>query len=380
MIDLRIQRKRRTVEELIEHLETFNLEIKFSTNLKYLSPLPNPYHERYAQTLSVEERLEMVAKLKDYGLNALELTYPDDINDNNIQLFEEFSPETGLRIISVMPNLVSDPLFEFGSLSSPYEQVQSAAIERVITVLELNEDLNTEYAMIWPGIDGFESSFGVNMMAIRDQFCVRLAQAIDEVTDIRVALVPKLHEPRGRSLVGNTAEALLLAQKIETLLTTVEHRERLFQGDSIVALAIDTEAVSMAHENLSYAISLCMEYGKLAHLIGQFYIQDNGSEESHNSLYNFSTIESALYLLKMYGYQGYLGLNVHSERVPAVQALKNTMDRLRIANDIINRLDHEKVINTSLNPKMNRGWLDAYLIRMCTTNHKALPPLDFFQI
>lgn len=380
MMDLRNQKKRRNIDDLIEHLETFNLELKFSTNLQHLSPPANPYHARYSRSLDVKERLEIVAKLKNYGLEAIELTYPDDINEKTIRLFEGFCHEMNIRIISVMPNLVSDPQFEFGSLTSPCEKAQTRALERVIAVLELNEDLDTEYAMIWPGIDGFESSFGVNMMAIRDQFCIRLAQAIDEVTDIRVALVPKLRAPRGRALIGNTAEALLLAQKIETLLTTVEHRERLFQGDSLVTLAIDTEAVKIAHENLNYALSLSMEYGKLAHLSGQFYIRDNGSGESYDSLYNFSTIESALYLLKMYGYQGYLGLNVHSERIPPTQALKNAIDRLRIANETINRLDHEKIIKNCLNPEMNRGWLDAYLIRMLTPNPDKLPPLDFFQI
>jgi len=39
--------------------------------------------------------------------------------------------------------------------------------------------------------------------------------------------------------------------------------------------------------------------------------------------------EAALYVMKMYGYQGYFGIDINPERMPVQQALKNNMDALR---------------------------------------------------
>ncbi len=39
-----------------------------------------------------------------------------------------------------------------------------------MTRRQLNRKLNTDFCIVWPGIDGYENPFGMDMMAARDRF------------------------------------------------------------------------------------------------------------------------------------------------------------------------------------------------------------------
>ena len=133
--------------------------------------------------------------------------------------------------------------------------------------------------------------------------------------------------------------------------------------------------VLMAYEDLPYAFSLILEYGRLAHTHWNSQPLGNYDQDLNVGVISPELTEAALYVMKMYGYQGYLGIDINPERMPVEQALKNSMDALRAANDRINRLDHEKVLAAANEPHLHRGWLEAYLIRARAARPDVLPPL-----
>jgi len=378
-LDLRNQRKRRSPEELIAHLKEFELDLKFSAGVWFFSPGGGRFHDRYTKDMSIAERLEIAAELADYGLKGLEAHYPNEINEDNVDLYKKLEKETGIRLITVVPNLFYDSQFEFGSLSSPIEKVRKAAIERTKITLRLNRELGTDFAIVWPGIDGYENPFGIDLMAARDRFAEGLAEAMDEVPGVRVAEEPKPYEPRGRILYGTTAEGLLLAQKVEDLLESDENRKILDEGHALVTLNPEIGHVLMGYEDLPYALSLVMEYGRLAHTHWNSQPLGNYDQDLNVGVISPEQTEAALYVLKMYGYRGYFGIDINPERMPVQQALKNCMDALRAANDRINALDHEKIIYSTMNPDKNRGWLEAYLIRARAFKPENLRPLPDFE-
>ena len=71
--------------------------------------------------------MDIAASLKDYGLAALEAHYPNEINEDNLHLWKQFTSDTGIRLVTVIPLLFYDAQFEFGSLSNPITQTRSAA-------------------------------------------------------------------------------------------------------------------------------------------------------------------------------------------------------------------------------------------------------------
>jgi len=373
--NLRGQAKRRSPEELVKHLESFELEPKFSAGIWYMSPANNRFHDKYKLDLNIEKRLEIAAGLAKYGLNGIEAHYPSEINYKNLDLWKKFSRDTGVRIASVGPLIFYDAQFEFGSLSSPIESTRRAAISRMTETLQLNKELDTDCCVVWTGIDGYENPFGIDFIAARDLFAEALAEALDAVPGVRVAFEPKPYEPRGHHLYGTTPEGLLLAQKVENMLKNKENRQILKDGHALVAMNPEIGHMLMAYEDLPYAFSLILEYGRLAHTHVNSQPLGNYDQDLNVGVIAPEQLEAALYVLKMHGYRGFFGIDINPERMPVEQAVKNSMDAIRAASDRINSLDHEKIIWATTHPDKSRGWLESYLIRIRALHPEKLPPL-----
>ncbi len=373
--DLRTQARRRTPDELVQHLNSFELNLKFSAGIWFFSPPQSRFHERYKPVIEIEPRLEIAAKLKDYGLDGLEAHYPNEINEENLDLWKKFSRDTGIRIVTVIPLLFWDDQFEWGSLSNPIPAIRRVAIERTIRALQLNKELDTELAVVWPGIDGYENPFGMDLRAARERFVEGLAEAMDTVPGVRIAEEPKPYEPRGHILYGTTYEGILLGMKVEAMLKHPENRRLLNEGHALVALNPEMGHMLMGYEDTAYSYGMAMEYGRLAHTHWNSQPLGNYDQDLNVGVISPEALEATLYALKMYGYEGWFGLDINPERMPVEVGLKNSMDALRAANDRINRLDHESIIWATEHPNQARGWLEAYLIRARAARPDVLPPL-----
>ncbi len=117
--DLRSQALRRTPDELLNHLKSFRLDLKFTAGIWYFSPPNSRFHDLYQDPRGIEARLEIAARLKDYGLAGLEAHYPNEINDDNLEIWRQFVAGTGIRLVTIVPLLFWDEQFEWGSLSNP---------------------------------------------------------------------------------------------------------------------------------------------------------------------------------------------------------------------------------------------------------------------
>ena len=199
---------------MVEHLGSFELDLKFSAGIWFFTPPFCRFHEKYQPELSIEQRLDIAAGLAGDGLVGLEAHYPNEVNQDNLDLWKSFTADTGIRLITVIPLLFWDQQFEWGSLSNPIPERRRAAVDRVKRALELNRDLDTDFAVVWPGIDGYENPLGVDFASMRARFADGLIEAMDAVPGVRIAFEPKPYEPRGRILFGTTAEGVLLGRQV----------------------------------------------------------------------------------------------------------------------------------------------------------------------
>ena len=373
--DLRPQARRRSPDELVAHLNSFNLDLKFSAGVWFFSPPLSRFHDRYADTIDIPRRLDIAATLVDHGLKGMEAHYPNEINEDNLDLWKQFARDTGVKILTVIPLLFWDRTYEWGSLSNPLPDKRRDAIDRTKRALALNRELDTEFAVVWPGIDGYENGFGADLRAARDRFAEGLAEAMDAVPGVRVAEEPKPYEPRGHILYGTTPEGLLLASKVEALLKNPENRRLLDEGHALVGLNPEVGHMLMGYEDVPYAYGLVLEYGRLAHTHWNSQPLGNYDQDLNVGVISPEAAEAALYTMKMYGYTGWFGLDINPERMPVEQALRNSMDALRAANDRINSLDHESIVWATEHPDKARGWLEAYLIRQRARSPEILGPM-----
>lgn len=373
--DLRSQASRRSPEELLQHLNSFELELKFSAGIWYFSPANSRFHDKYTDEIGLLKRLEIAAGLAEHGLKGLEAHYPNEINEDNLDVWRKFTADTGIKLVTVIPLLFWDKQFEWGSLSNPLKAPRDAAVERTKRAFQMNKELDTEFAIVWPGIDGYENPFGVDFVALRDRFADGLAEALDAVPGVRIAFEPKPYEPRGRILYGTTPEGVLLGHQVESRLTNAENRSLLDEGHALCCMNPEVGHVLMGFEDLAYAYSWPLSEGRLAHTHWNSQPLGNYDQDLNVGVVSPEQLEALLYTLKMYGYRGYFGIDVNPERMPVARALHNSMDALRAANDRISALDNEAILYSQANPDKTRGWLEAYLIRQRAPHADKLPPL-----
>lgn len=379
LVDLRRQARRRGPTALVKHLNSFSLDLKFSAGVWFFAPGGGRFHDRYVEPMSMEEILDEAARLKKYGLLGLEAHYPNEVNEDNLDMILAWQRDTGMRFITVVPNLFFEPQFEFGALSSPIRRARRTAIERTKIALQLNIKLKTDFCIVWPGIDGYENPFGIDLIAARDRFCEGLAEAMDAVPGVRVCEEPKPYEPRGKILYGTTPEGILMGQKVESLLEHDKNRRLLDRGHALVCLNPEVGHVLMGYEDLAYAFSLVMEYGRLGHTHWNSQPLGNYDQDLNVGVIAPEQAEAALYVLKMHGYTEYFGIDINPERMPVERALINCMDCLKAMNDRIDILDHERVIYATQHPDKARGYLEALLIRARYPRAKGLSRMPVVQ-
>ncbi|MGE5549613.1 MAG: TIM barrel protein [Bacteroidota bacterium] len=375
MLDLKPQTTRRSVAELAKHLQAFDLDLRFSVGIWYFSDHGNRFHAPLGKAAGIPERLEIIASLADYGVKAVEAHYPNEVNEDNLDLYKQLARDKGVRLCTVIPNLFYEETWEFGSLSNPIPEIRRQAIDRVKRSLELNKEMGTDFAVVWPGGDGYENPFGMDLMAARDRFAEGLAEAMDAVPGVRVAIEPKPYEPRGRILYGFTSEGILLAEKVERLLKNPVNRAMLERGEALMGLNPEVGHVLMGTEDLAYAFSLVLEYGRLMHTHWNSQPLGNYDQDLNVGVISPEQAQAALYVLKMHGYRGLFGIDINPERMPVEQAVKNSIDSLRAMNDRLNKLDHEAVLACANRPDLNRGLLEALLIRARAAGETKLPPM-----
>jgi len=367
MLDLRKQKVRRSKEEMLKHLRTFQLEPRFSVGVWCFFPPGGRFHEPYVERGSIQDILTKVAALYDKGVIdstfGLEAHYPNEINYGLIDDYKSLQKETGIRVVTVVPNLFYEKTFEFGSLSNPNPEIRRKAIERTVEALKLNAELETDFAVVWPGIDGYENPIGVEFYRMWDNFESGLAKAMDEVPGVRVAIEPKPYEPRGNNIYRNTANGLLMARNVEALLKADENRKLLEEGHALVALNPEIGHVLMGHEELAYALASIMREGRLAHTHWNSQPLGNYDQDLNVGVLGLDQMYAALLVLKMYGYEGRFGIDINPERMPIETALILNINALRAACARINQLDFERLVEAMYDPENNRGTSEDVMTR-----------------
>ena len=374
--DLRPQARHRSPDELLRHLESFELDLRFTAGIWFFSPFHSRFHDKYKPDLELERRLEIAAGLADYGLVGLEAHYPNEVNEENLSTWLDFQGSTGIRLVTVIPLLFYDPEFEFGSLSNPLPRPRRMAIDRAARAFALARQIDADFSVVWAGIDGYENPFGIDFPAMRRRFSEGLAEAMDRSPGVRVAFEPKPYEPRGRILYGLTPEGVLLGHEVEALLVHEDNRRLLDEGHALCCMNPEIGHVLMGFEDLPYALSWPLGEGRLAHTHWNSQPLGNYDQDLNVGVVSPEQMEAGLYTLKMHGYRGHFGIDVHPERMPVEVAIRNSIDALRAANDRVNGLDHAGIVEASTRPDARRGWIEAHLIRQRAPHPDRLPPIE----
>ena len=360
-VDLRYQKQRRSPEDLLKHLKTFELNLKMSVGIWYFTPGGGRFHEAYINPKSVEERLEMAADLAKYGINGIEAHYPSEVNEENVHLYKRLEKETGIKLVGLGPYFFRYRESEFGTLSNPYADIREKSRQEMIHALKLAKEADANAVGLWPGIDGYTISYGHHYYEMWDRFEETLASAMDEVPGVRVAIEPKPYEPIPNNIYRTTADGMILAHDVESRLQNPVNRQLLAEGHAMVGMQPEIGHIRMGFEDVPYVFSRICREGRLANTHWNSQPLGNYDQDMNVGAVEWDQAEAGLYALKMAGYTGCFSFDINPERIPLQKAVEINSSALRIMNDRINALPHEKILECYFDPKNHRGDLELIL-------------------
>ena len=360
--DLAYQKVIRSRNDLLQHMKNFSLKLKMSVGIWYFTPGGGRFHDAYVEPKSIAERLKMAEELAEYGIAGIEAHYPAEVNFDNLHLYQELEKNAGIKLVGVPFSHFFDKDFEFGSLSNPYPEIRNKAIRIAADGLKLVQESGASCAISWPGIDGYTYPLGTNYYWMWNNFEESMAAAMDQVPGVRVAIEPKPYEPAPNNIYRTTAEGILAAQRIEKKLKNQENIALLNKGYSLVGLNPELGHVRMGGEEAAAAYSLVAMEGRLAHIHINSQPFGNYDQDLNVGVVEWQQAESLLYALKMVGYDEYFGIDINPERMPVKKAIEINAKALRVMNERVDSLPHEKLIDSYLNPNDHRGNIELLLI------------------
>ena len=361
LADLRKQRTRRSRAELIEHMRRTPLRPRISVGIWYFTPGGGRFHDRYVPETTIVERLEMAAEMAKFGVTGIEAHYPAEVNAENLHLYEKLEEQAGIKLVAIPFSHFFDPQYEFGSLSSPYAAAREKALEVAIGGLKLVRDSGASVAISWPGIDGYTYPLGTVYPWMWDRFEGAMAEALDEVPGVRVALEPKPYEPAPNNIYRTTAEGILAAQRIEARLSNSENRRLLAEGHTLMTLNPEIGHVRMGYEDCAAAFSLIAMEGRLAHTHWNSQPLGNYDQDLNVGVVEWQQAEAALFALWMAGYSEWFGIDVNPERMPVQKSIEINTKVLGIMQERLEALPLERIFDCAEDPANHRGDLELIL-------------------
>jgi xylose isomerase len=360
--DLSYQKKAVDPQKMLENLKK-DLKIKPSVGIWYFTPGGGRFHDRFVKEATVAERLDMAADMAKLGVAGIEAHYPDEVNEDNVHLYQKLEKDAGIRLVGIPFSHFFHKRFEFGSMSNPDASVRKEAKEIAVRGLRMVQTVGAGAAISWPGMDGYRYLHGKPYMQMWDWFESTLAEAMDEVPGVRVAIEPKGYEPAPNNIYRTTAEGLLASRRIETKMKNPQNIDLLKKGMTLMGLNPEVGHVKMSFEMLPAAYALCMMEGRLAHTHWNSQPDGNYDQDNNIGVVNFSETEALLYSLWAYGYDEYFGIDINPENMPVQKAVDINIRALRKMKERIARLPHEKVLACHLDPSNHRGELEEILIQ-----------------
>jgi len=282
----------------------------------------------YKENPSSIEMLKQAGKVD--GIAGIELVGTWDIRPDNVEEMKTALHDLNLKCVSIIPDLFSDKVWRFGSISAKDPEVRRKAMDYLRAMCTVAEKMDCDIINLWPGQDGYDYLFQGNYLDERNWLVENIATLAGEFPHLKFALEYKPKEPRTHSYMARMADTLLVCLQTER---------------ANVGVTIDTGHAFMAGENVSESIVLAKQAGdKLFHM----HFNDNyrawDDDMIAGSIHSLEYIE-ILYWLDKCGYDGWLSMDQYPYREDAVGAISESINWLK-AFDKIMVANRDKITDT----------------------------------
>ena len=285
--------------------------------------------------------LERAAKVR--GLNAVDLNYPDHLDDVELRALKKHLDNLDLSINGFAMRYYSEPGFKLGAFTNPDIKLRRTAIDQTKRGIDKMLEVGGSLMTLWMGQDGFDYAFQADYRQLWDWTLEAMAEVADHVANVEISIEYKPNEPRSFSLMPDIGTTLLAIHEL---------------GRKNVGVTLDFAHVLYADEMPAYAAALAGRSAKLfgVHLNDGYGKRDDGLMVG--SVHPIQTIE-LLYVLDQIGYDRAIyfdtfpdvtGLDPVAEcgaNIATVEAMRNVVRTLQGDNRLTAAIANQDAITSN---------------------------------
>jgi len=221
------------------------------------------------------------------GLTSLEINYPEHFRDNTVAEIKAAAFEADLSIEGIQLRWPS-PQFSNGGFTNADPTIRAAAVSLVKEAIDICREFGASHVLLWPAHDGYEYPMQMDYVDSWSNQIECLREVVDYAQDIKVSIEFKPAEPRGRTILNNTAAVMKMIADVK--------RENL-------GVTLDLGHMLMARESPAQSAAMALRDGKLwgVQLNDSHGVADDGLVVA--SIHLPETLELIYYLVR-YEYKG----------------------------------------------------------------------------
>lgn len=288
----------------------------------------------YKPYINFIDRVKEISKLED--VQGIEVTYPGDVNKDNLETVKLLLKDKNLFIPSIGVELVCDGEWKTGSFSSLDMARRQKSVKLTKEAMDVAKELGTGVVSLWLGQDGFDYVFQNDYKAAWNYLIEGIRECADYCPEIKLGLEYKTSEPRMSCMVNSGGMALALSQAV---------------GRKNVGITLDVGHAFNAGENPAEIASILLAEERLFHL----HLNDNyriADDDMPVGSVHWPQYLELFYWLKKLKYDGWYSLDLYPYRDNPTAACRASITFIKGATKFINEKMGENnfVFSTEVDP------------------------------
>ena len=279
----------------------------------------------YHESRTLEDKMKEASKVRQ--IQGLEVMYPVDFKDEEIDKFKLLLKRYNLKVVSVIVDHFCNPKWMHGSFTSSDRKIREDAIQLTKRAIRVSRKLECPQVNLWLGQDGYDYPFQADYRVSWDWLVKGIKACAEYQPEIKVALEYKLKEPRTHIFIATVGKAVLLANAVNL---------------KNVGVTLDVGHALFCGENPSESLILLDKWGKLFHL----HLNDNYREWDHDMIVgsvNFWDYLELFFWLKKIKYEGWFSLDVYPYREDVVGACQQSIENMRTLMGLVDKLGVDRL-------------------------------------
>lgn len=207
------------------------MTLRYATRLNSFGSVAAQARLGQDRKLTIEEMVTLAGQCD--GLTDLDLNYPDHVENLGGSVRAAMA-DAGLNLSGMALRYYTMAQFKAGAFTSPDKTVRRSAIDLTKRGIDAGREMGTNLMTIWPGPEGFETSFQVEYDVLWDLLLEGIRAVAEHDPDCNISLEYKPDEPRAKAILPDCATTLLFLDDLGMANTgvTLDFAHALYAGET----------------------------------------------------------------------------------------------------------------------------------------------------